>query len=115
MVMPSVVVGIARLEDHVYVLCKNGTVYVYDTSRLERPCNTIEVPELAQPCDVAVNREEKQLFIADNTHNDKSSCIWKVVLTSANQITSFAEFKFQLMSIAATSTCRTPDNDDDDR
>lgn len=56
-----------------FMLCENGTVYVVDTSKLDGPRNTIEVPEMKQPCDVTVNREQKQLFIADNTMTSQAA------------------------------------------
>lgn len=102
--MPSAVIGLSHMDNYIYVMCSDNCVYVCDTSRLNEPPQTIEISGVEKPCDLTVSQEGKQLYIADNTHGDKLSRIWKSALVSGSRITQFAELSSRLMSIAAISS-----------
>jgi hypothetical protein len=96
--------GIACFRGIIYVVCyRNPAVYVFDQNTLKLLGRLI-VTCLEAPRDIAVcvNGSQLDLYIADNTYDDRMSCIWKIDL-SGNQIERFQEFPAQIESMMVTS------------
>lgn len=92
------------MKGRIYVaLASNNTMNVFETSQLNEPCETIQVNGMEKPIDVVARGDQEQLYIADNKNDDTHSYIWRVDLTSDSQVTKFAEFPFQLRSVALAS------------
>lgn len=82
---------------------RDPAVYLFNQNTLKRLGRLI-VTCLEAPRDIAVcvNGSQLDLYIADNTFDDRMSCIWKIDL-SGNQIERFGEFPAQIESMVVTS------------
>lgn len=99
----SRVTGLTNCEGKIYVVrLRDDCIYVYDEKTHDQ-CETVVVKGMEAPQDIAVCENGNPLYVADNTCDDRTSCVWKIDLMSGNRAAKFKEFPFQLCSVTATS------------